>query len=112
MSRGIRLTTGVEFARRDAKPTPVQLARAEAIARTLLPLDEAVEPAPWMGIRPCTSDMLPIIGAAPRQPHLWFAFGHAHQGFTLGPTTGRMVAEMMTGDVPFVDPKPFRPERF
>jgi D-amino-acid dehydrogenase len=113
MVRGIRLTTGVEFARPGAPATPVQLRRAEPIARTLLPLGDAVEPAPWMGVRPCTPDMLPIIGSAPRQqPHLWLAFGHAHQGFTLGPTTGRLLAEMMTGDAPLVDPTPFRAERF
>lgn len=112
MRHGIRLTTGAEFARPLAAPTPVQLRRAEPIARTLLPLGEAVEETPWMGIRPCTPDMLPIIGPAPSQAHLWFAFGHAHQGFTLGPTTGRLLAEMMTGEAPFVDPKPFRAERF
>lgn len=112
MRAGIRLTTGVEFARPGAPASPVQLRRAELIARTLLPLGEAVEPAPWMGVRPCTTDMLPVIGPAPRQPHLWLAFGHAHQGFTLGPTTGRLLAEMMTGDVPFIDPSPFRAERF
>lgn len=112
MRAGIRLTTGVEFARRGAAPTPVQLRRAEPIARTLLPLGDAVESAPWMGIRPCTPDMLPIIGPAPSEPHLWLAFGHAHQGFTLGPTTGRLLAEMMTGEAPFVDPLPFRAERF
>jgi D-amino-acid dehydrogenase len=112
MRRGIRLTTGAEFARPLAEPTPVQLRRAEPIARTLLPLGDVVEQTPWMGIRPCTPDMLPIIGPAPSQPHLWLAFGHAHQGFTLGPTTGRLLAEMMTGDAPFVDPRPFRAERF
>ncbi len=112
MRRGIRLTTGAEFARRAALPTPVQLARAEPIARTVFPLGEPVEPTPWMGTRPCTPDMMPIIGPAPAQPHLWCAFGHAHQGFTLGPTTGRLLAEMMTGDAPFVDPAPFRAERF
>jgi D-amino-acid dehydrogenase len=112
MRRGIRLTTGAEFARRGTAPTPVQLARADPIARTLLPLGDAVEPAPWMGVRPCTPDMMPIIGAAPTQDNLWCAFGHAHQGFTLGPTTGRLLAEMMTGDTPFVDPTPFRADRF
>jgi D-amino-acid dehydrogenase len=112
MRRGIRLTTGVEFARRNAEPTPVQLARAEPIARSVFPLGPAVEPRPWMGVRPCTPDMLPIIGPAPSERHLWFAFGHAHQGFTLGPTTGRLLAEMMTGDAAFVDPAPFRAERF
>src|SRR5882762_4913217 len=76
MRRGIRLTTGAEFARPSAEPTPVQLRRAAPIARTLLPLGDAVEQTPWMGIRPCTPDMLPIIGPAPSQARLWFAFGH------------------------------------
>jgi D-amino-acid dehydrogenase len=112
MARGIRLTTGVEFARRDASPTPVQLARAEPVARTLFPLGERVDAEPWMGARPCTPDMLPIIGRAPRHRRLWFAFGHAHQGFTLGAVTGRLVAEMLTGEQPFLDPAPYRPDRF
>jgi D-amino-acid dehydrogenase len=56
--------------------------------------------------------MLPVIGRAPRHRGLWFAFGHAHHGFTLGPATGRLVAELMAGEAPFVDPAPFAPERF
>jgi D-amino-acid dehydrogenase len=112
MSRGIRLTTGAEFALRDAMKTPVQLGRAEPIARDLFPLDERVDAEPWLGSRPCTPDMMPIIGQAPRHRGLWFAFGHAHHGLTLGGVTGRMIAEMLTGETPFVDPAPFRPERF
>jgi D-amino-acid dehydrogenase len=112
MRRGIRLTTGVEFAREMAEPTPVQLARAEPVARSMLPIDRRLDPAPWMGVRPATSDMLPIIGPAPSTSGLWFAFGHAHQGLTNGPVTGRMIAEMMTDETPFIDPTPYRPERF
>src|SRR5216110_1792747 len=52
MRQGIRLTTGAEFARGAAQPSPVQLARAEPIARSIFPLGDAVEPAPWMGVRP------------------------------------------------------------
>ena len=112
MRRGIRLTTGAEFARRDAIRTPVQLGRAEPIARDLFPLAERLDTEPWMGARPCTPDMLPVIGPAPRHPNLFFAFGHAHHGLTLGPVTGRLVAEMVTGEAPFVDPAPFSPARF
>jgi D-amino-acid dehydrogenase len=112
MARGIRLTTGAEFARRDAVRTPVQLERAEPVARELFPLGERVDSEPWMGARPCTPDMLPIIGRAPRHGSLWFAFGHGHQGFTLGAVTGRLIAEMLTGEQPFVDPTPYRAERF
>jgi D-amino-acid dehydrogenase len=112
MRRGIRLTTGAEFALRDAIKTPVQLGRAEPIARDLFPLAERLDTEPWLGARPCTPDMLPIIGPAPRHKGLWFAFGHAHHGLTLGPVTGRLVADLVTGETPFVDPSPYRAERF
>jgi D-amino-acid dehydrogenase len=112
MSRGIRLTTGVEFADRDAPPSPVQLARAEPFARDLFPLAERLDEKPWMGRRPCLPDMVPVIGRAERHKGLWFAFGHAHHGFTLGPVTGRLIAEMMTGETPFTDPSRYAAERF
>jgi len=89
MSTGIRLTTGVEFADRDALPTPVQLARDETLARGLFPLGERLEPAPWLGRRPCLPDMVPVIARGERHQGLWFAFGHAHHGFTLRKTTRR-----------------------
>ena len=112
MARGIRLTTGVELAQRDAHKTPDQLAAVEPIARTLFPLGARLDPEPWLGRRPCTPDMMPIIGPAPRHANLWFAFGHAHHGLTLGPITGRMLAEMITGAQPIADPRPFRADRF
>jgi D-amino-acid dehydrogenase len=112
MSKGIRLTTGVEFARRDAPPSPIQVERALPRARALFPLGDAIEPAPWMGARPCLPDMLPVIGRAPRHNGLWFDFGHQHHGLTLGPATGRLLAELMTGETPFADPTPFKAERF
>jgi D-amino-acid dehydrogenase len=112
MRRGIRLTTGAEFALRDGMKTPVQLNRAEPIARELFPLAERLDPDPWMGSRPCTPDMMPVIGRAPRHEKLWFAFGHAHHGFTLGPVTGRLAAELVCGEPPFIDPSPYRAERF
>jgi D-amino-acid dehydrogenase len=112
MQRGIRLTTGAEFARRDGMKTPVQLNRAEPIARELFPLAERLDTDAWMGSRPCTPDMMPVIGPAPRHANLWFAFGHAHHGLTLGPVTGRLIAEMVCGEKPFVDPAPYRADRF
>ncbi|QWG11836.1 FAD-binding oxidoreductase [Bradyrhizobium sediminis] len=112
MNRGIRLTTGVEFARRDAPPTPIQLQRALPQAHALFPLGEAIDAKPWIGARPCLPDMLPVIGKAPRHAGLWFDFGHQHHGLTLGPATGRLLAEMMTGETPFADPAPFAVERF
>ena len=112
MTRGIRLTTGAEFGRRDAAKTPVQLERVEPYARGIFPLANRVEDEPWMGRRPCLPDMVPVIGPAPGKPGLWLDFGHQHLGFTLGPSTGRLLAEMMTGEPPYTDPNPYRADRF
>jgi D-amino-acid dehydrogenase len=112
MEQGIRLTTGAEFADRDAKPTPEQFDRLLPAARELFPLGEQLEVQPWMGSRPCFADSRPVIGRAPGQPGLWLDYGHAHWGLTLGPVSGRLVAEMMTGATPFCDPKPYAAERF
>lgn len=112
MTRGIRLTTGAEFAQRDAPPTPVQLDQCEPLARDLFPLGERLDPQPWKGARPCLPDMLPVLGPAPRHKGLWFDFGHAHHGLTLAACSGRLLAEMMTGETPFIDPRPYRADRF
>ena len=112
MVRGIRLTTGVELGFRDSPKTPVQLEAVEPLARGIFPLGERLDAEPWLGRRPCTPDMMPVIGPAPRHDGLWFAFGHAHHGLTLGPITGRLIAEMMTGAPTVVDPRPFRAGRF
>jgi D-amino-acid dehydrogenase len=112
MSRGIRLTTGAEFALRDAPATPVQLTKDETIARDLFPLAERLDPTPWKGARPCLPDMLPMIGPVPGKSGLWADFGHHHLGFTLGPVSGRLLAEMMTGQETFTDPFPYRVDRF
>jgi D-amino-acid dehydrogenase len=112
MEQGLRLTTGAEFAARDAAPTPVQLDRLLPAATALFPLGEPVEAAPWMGSRPCFADSRPVIGRAPGLPGLWLAIGHAHWGLTLGPVTGRLLAEMMTGATTFCDPNLYNAERF
>lgn len=109
---GIRLTTGAEFARRDAPPTPVQLSKVEPLARELFPLADRLDPKPWLGTRPCLPDMVPMIGAIPGRKGLWADFGHHHLGFTLGPVSGRLIAEMVTGEPTHTDPWPYRADRF
>lgn len=112
MEQGIRITTGAEFAMRDAAPTPVQLGKAEKAAREMFPIGERAEAQPWKGARPCTPDMMPIIGQAPRHDGLYVGIGHAHHGFTLGPATGELLAQAMTGEETAIDIKPFRMGRF
>ncbi len=112
MDQGIRLTTGIEFAASGDPANEIQLKRCEAVARNLFPLGERLDKAPWLGRRPCLPDMRPVIGPASRHPGLWFNFGHAHHGLTLGPVSGRLLAEMMTGEATFTDPAPYSAERF
>ncbi|HET7678505.1 MAG TPA: FAD-binding oxidoreductase [Xanthobacteraceae bacterium] len=112
MQQGIRLTTGAEFADRDAPPTPVQFERLMPKALEVYPLGEQLEEATWLGKRPCFPDSRPVIGPAPGQKGLWLAYGHAHWGLTLGPTTGHLVADLVTGATPFCDPAPYAAERF
>jgi len=112
MEMGIRMTTGVEFAPRDAPPTPVQFDRVMPRARELFPLGPRADNTTWMGCRPCFPDSRPVIGRAPGLSGVWLAIGHAHWGLTLGPATGRLISEMMAGETSFVDPAPYRAERF
>jgi len=112
MEQGIRITTGAEFAARDAAPSPAQFDWIMPRARELFPIGERADEKTWLGSRPCLPDSRPVIGRAPGHPGLWLAVGHAHWGLTLGPATGRMLAEMMTDVPPFCDPAPYRAERF
>ncbi len=112
MAQGLRLTTGIEFARPEAPPNTIQIGRAERLARGILPLGEPVETLPWLGLRACLPDMVPIIGRAPGVEGMWFNIGHAHHGLTIGPATGRLLAEMMTDARPFADPVPYAAGRF
>jgi len=112
MEQGYRLTTGAEIAALHAPPTPVQIDRALPYARELFPLCDAVEGKAWMGSRPCFADSLPIVGAAHRHQGLRFNLGHGHVGMTTGPSSGRLLAEMIGGAKPFCDPYPFSAARF
>ena len=109
--RGLRVTSGVEFARRDAPPASVQIDRAEVHARALFPLGERLEADAWLGCRPCLPDLLPMIGPVPGLPGCYANFGHQHLGLTLGPVSGRLLAEIVTGAEPCMDPSPYRVDR-
>jgi D-amino-acid dehydrogenase len=84
-------------------------ARLEGIKRSALryfprlPRAELDAAAPWVGFRPVTPDGLPYLGRAPRHPRVVVATGHAMMGFSLGPVSGRLVAELVAGERPSVD---------
>ena len=112
MQQGIRITTGAEMTTMDAPKNFGQLKTVLKLARKILPLEDAIESEAWAGSRPCMPDMKPVIGPADKHEKLWFAFGHSHQGFTLGPMTGRLVEEMIHDKPVLVDVAPFSAQRF
>jgi D-amino-acid dehydrogenase len=98
MRAGLRIATGADLSSAKVTGLPRQLIRAHAAASALLEFGAPLEQSAWSGTRPCMPDMLPVVGAAPRHEGLWFNFGHGHQGFTLGPTTGNLLAGAMAGE--------------
>ncbi len=66
----------------------------------------------WMGFRPSMPDSVPVISQGGRFKNTFFGYGHGHIGLTLGPVTGRIIADMAAGRDPGVDLAPFRVDRF
>ena len=112
MAQGLRLTTGVELNAQHAPPHKEQLEAAERAAREALPLGDRTADPDWLGSRPTLPDCRPMIGACPGRSGLWLALGHQHIGFSTGPGTGELLAQLMLGGPTEVDPHPFRPQRF
>lgn len=54
----------------------------------------------WSGLRPCSPDGLPYLGPVPGRKDVIVASGHAMLGLSLGPVTGKLVAELVTGEAP------------
>ncbi|MDX3805540.1 NAD(P)/FAD-dependent oxidoreductase [Bosea thiooxidans] len=111
MEQGYRITSGVDLSFRDAPDAHRQIDSVTAAAREAFPLGGVVGDT-WRGARPTLPDSLPMIGEAPRNSGLWLAFGNQHIGFSTGPITGEMIAAMVCGETPPVDPTPFRPGRY
>lgn len=113
MLSGYRIGSTMEFAGYDAtiRPARLKLLRDGASVYLHEPYTEAVEET-WYGWRPMTWDGKAIIDQSPRMRNVWIAAGHNMLGLSMGPATGKLVAELLTGCSPHVDPRPFQLERF
>lgn len=112
---GLRLSGQVELASTEAEPdwNRVEILLRHALS-TYPELGERGELMTrfWMGHRPSTSDGLPVIGRASGSPGILYAFGHGHVGLASGPVTGRIVADMVSGQLVNHDMDAFSPRRF
>ena len=103
---------GVAFAVVDAPPDFRRARRMLALAWKVLPGPSSDVTCGWMGYRPSTPDLNPVIGRSSRDPNPWFAFSHGHLGRTRSAVTGRMIADAMAGRPKAVATAPFRDSRF
>jgi D-amino-acid dehydrogenase len=112
MLEGLRLAGTAEFAALDAPPDYRRAQALVKLAGRYLEGLQAPGVSEWMGQRPMTSDSLPVISASPTSRDVFYAFGHGHFGLTQGPTTGRIIASMVSGEEPDIDLAPFGIGRF
>ncbi|PVB61840.1 FAD-dependent oxidoreductase [Labrenzia sp. 011] len=112
LSTGLRVGGAVEFG---GLHLPANWKRVDAMvakARLFYPGLKTEGGTRWMGFRPSIPDSLPVISPASRHKGIFYAFGHAHHGLTQGAITGEMIADMIEGKAPAVDPAPFAADRF
>jgi D-amino-acid dehydrogenase len=110
---GYRLGSTMEFSGFDDSLNARRLAALERGAREYLhePVGAEVHER-WCGWRPMSRDDVPIIGGVPGRKGLWLATGHGMMGVGMSTGTGQVLADLVTGRVPAIDPTPYRPERF
>ncbi|SAL81084.1 FAD dependent oxidoreductase [Caballeronia arvi] len=109
---GIRVGGTVEMAGLDANP---DYRRAKVLvkrAKEALPELKAEQTSEWMGHRPALPDTVPVMGRSAKRRNVFYATGHGHLGLTYGATTGRLMADLITGATPPVDMAPYRVDRF
>ena len=67
---------------------------------------------PWRGLRPCSPDGLPYLGRTAKYSNLSIATGHAMMGLSLGPITGKLMAEILSGEKPSIAIDALDPDRY
>jgi D-amino-acid dehydrogenase len=115
MGTALRVGGTLELAGLDARVNP---RRVRGIIRSFvryLPdftADDFAGVTPWCGLRPCSPDGLPYLGRFEHYANLSTASGHAMMGVGLGPITGKLMAEIISGERPSLDVAPLRPDRY
>ena len=107
----LRLAGTVEIAALDKPKNPDRIAYLADKARRMFGIDDEPD-SDWLGFRPTLPDALPVIGPSVKAPNTYFALGHQHLGLTLGGITGKLVSEIVAGETPSVDIRPFSASRF
>jgi len=113
MADTLRLAGTLELAGLDLSINRRRVAAVVRAAGRFLPGAERLPVVEiWRGLRPCTPDGLPVVGRPPGFDNVILATGHAMIGMSLGPITGKLVAQLAAGESSPIDVGPLRPERF
>lgn len=97
----------------DPKPKQGILAEARAVMARAFPVFAKMEVAQsWGGLMDVTPDAVPVIDQVERIPGFFIATGFSGHGFGIGPGAGKLMADLVAGDRPLVDPTPYRLGRF
>ncbi len=112
MAEGLRVSGTAEFAGLDTPPDYRRVNSLLRNARYYAPDLGGEETSQWMGQRPMLPDSLPVIGPLPGRKNVLCAFGHGHYGLTQGPTSGRIISQLVFGEDPGIDLSPFSISRF
>jgi D-amino-acid dehydrogenase len=115
-AHGLRVAGQVELASLEAEPDWRRAEVLKKLALRLLPGLPRDLPAErlslWMGHRPSIADGLPVIGPASGCSAVIYAFGHGHGGLAQAPKTASLVADLIAGRKPVIDPAPYSAARF
>ncbi|WP_068310349.1 NAD(P)/FAD-dependent oxidoreductase [Polycladidibacter hongkongensis] len=111
MEEGLRCAGVVEFGGTQAGPSTAPLKLLRKKVKESFPKLSASSEEEWLGFRPAPTDSLPLIGEL-KNTGIYTAFGHHHIGLTAGPKTGRLVADLISGQRSNNDLRPYDPTRF
>ena len=112
MDTGLRIGSMMEFSGYDES---LRVDRLRMLADGAAPFLRDPLPGPqseqWFGWRPMTWDSTPVIGPCPGLENVYLAVGHNMLGISMAPATGRLLAELVSGAEPPLDPSPYQAER-
>jgi D-amino-acid dehydrogenase len=112
MQMGLRIGGAVELAGLEAPPDYDRARALVRLAKKYIPDLSVRCGTEWMGHRPSTPDSVPVISPSQKYKNVYYAFGHGHLGLTGSMTTGRLIAELVSGKTPNIDLTPFHVGRF
>jgi len=111
MDMGLRCAGTVELGDHHAGPSKAPFSLLMHRTKEVFPNLSYSGTQEWMGFRPSTPDSVPLIGQLGHSG-IYTGFGHQHVGLTAGPKTGRLIAQMISGQSPNIDMSAYAPERY